>query len=345
MTEVKIQGQQTILSDKSHTGKIRPWREKKIGNQLLAMAYEDVNRRKAARLRECACYLIFRKLVDGMKLQEMNSCRVRLCPMCAWRRSLKIYSHVRRIMDGMETERDYRYIFLTLTVRTCHGVDLQNTIDGMMSAWQRLVRLMPVRRAVKGWYRGLEITHDVNERITQELFEKKKKYYKGMGLTVGDANPNYDLYHPHFHCVLAVNSRYFKTDEYITHEKWVELWRKSMRLDYDPLVDIRRVSGNTAKDVAEAAKYAVKDGDYIVPDDWDLTVETVRLLDRVLENRRLVAYGGKFKEWHKKLNLDDEMDGDLIHVDDEEDADAKEKPEIVTYVWNVGYNQYLRANE
>lgn len=317
-----------------------------MGNHLLSLAYEDVNPRKAARLRECAAWVQFEVQPDASKrLKKANFCRVRLCPMCAWRRSLKIYSHVRRIMDGMETERDYRYIFLTLTVRTCQGADLQNTIDGMMAAWNRLSGYSLVRRAVKGWYRGLEITHDTEPLISRKRYRTNPKYYKSMGLNVGDANPNYDLYHPHFHCVLAVNPSYFTGKEYLSHENWVELWRKSMRLDYDPVADVRRVSGNTAKDVAEVAKYAVKDGDYIVPDDWDLTVETVRLLDRVLENRRLVAYGGKFKEWHKRLNLDDEMDGDLIHVEDEEEADAKEKPEIVTYVWNVGYNQYLRANE
>ena len=36
-----------------------------------------------------------------------------------------------------------------------------------------------------------------------------------------------------------------------------------------------------------------------------------------LQNRHLVAFGGKFKEIHKKLNLDDSIDGDLIHTDNE----------------------------
>jgi plasmid rolling circle replication initiator protein Rep len=151
---------------------------------------------------------------------------------------------------------------------------------------------------------------------------------------------SYDTYHPHFHCILAVNKTYFKNEEYIQKSDWTSFWRKAMRLDYDPVVDVRRVKGNTAKAVAEVSKYAVKDSDYIIPDDWQLTVDTVKLLDSVLSNRRLVAYGGKFKDWHRKLNLDDEVDGDLVHIDGDVSVDPEVK-ELITYVWHTGYNQYF----
>ena len=32
-----------ILTDKSATGRERPWRKKKMANQLLALAYDKVN--------------------------------------------------------------------------------------------------------------------------------------------------------------------------------------------------------------------------------------------------------------------------------------------------------------
>src|SRR5699024_484891 len=44
-------------------------------------------------------------------------------------------------------------------------------------------------------------------------------------------------------------------------------------------------------------------------------------LEKGLHRNRLISYGGLLKEIHKKLNLDDSEDGDLIHTDDKEKAD------------------------
>ncbi len=307
-----------ILTDKSAKGKERPWREKKMANTLLALAYDDVNEKKAARLRDCGNYLSFAIHEDGTKkLKHMDSCRVRLCPMCAWRRSLKVHAHTVQILDAMQEQ--YAFIFLTLTVRNCLAEDLSGTIDTMMTAWRRLTERKAFKTAVKGWYRGLEVTHNV---------DIKDEYY--------------DTYHPHFHALLCVNKSYFKSRDYLSQEAWTSLWRESARLSYDPMVDVRKVRGSTSQAVAEAAKYTVKDGDYILPDDWDLTVDTVRVLDAALDNRRLVAYGGLMKELHKQLNLDDEVDGDLIHVGDDDGSDAPETSKTVDFFWHTGYSQYVR---
>ena len=47
-------GNLVFLDDRSATGRVRPWREKKIANELLAIAYDSVNPDKAARLRGVA---------------------------------------------------------------------------------------------------------------------------------------------------------------------------------------------------------------------------------------------------------------------------------------------------
>lgn len=86
-------------------------------------------------------------------------------------------------------------------------------------------------------------------------------------------------------------------------------------------VDVRKVKAKAEKGkdsndiigaVCETTKYTVKNEDYILPNNWQLTLESVATLDKALANRRLVAFGGVMKEWHKKLNLDDEIDGKLI---------------------------------
>ena len=288
-----------------------------MANTLLALAYDEINERKAERLRDCANFLTFTLKTDGSKkLRTMNSCRVRLCPLCAWRRSLKVHAHTVQILDAMDGE--YAFIFLTLTVRNCEADELSETIDEMMAAWQRLTQRKDVKKVLKGWYRGLEVTHNVDHK-----------------------SENYNTYHPHFHTLLCVNKSYFKSRDYLSKDAWMKLWMESARLDYEPIIDVRKVSGTTSQAVAEAAKYTVKDGDYILPEDWELTVDTVRVLDAALDNRRLVAYGGLMKELHKKLNLDDEVDGDLIHVGDD-DSEAAETEQTVDFFWHTGYQQYVK---
>ena len=206
---------QDVLLDKSATGKARPWKEKKAANCWLAGAYEVVGAQapehqvKDYNLRECASLLEFSTGENGVKkLHKANFCRLRLCPISSWRRSLKIYSHTSRIMAGMKSERVYAYLFLTLTVRNCSSDQLSTEISNMMSSWNRFMGYKAIKDVVRGWYRGLEITQNIDQ-----------------------SSPFSVTFHPHFHCILAVPVRYFKNAGYLSHEKWTSLWKKAARLD------------------------------------------------------------------------------------------------------------------
>ena len=200
-----------------------------------------------------------------------------------------------------------------------------------------------VKDVVKGAYRGLEITYDKNPIITSKMYQKKKDYYQKLGLKVGDKNPNFDMYHPHFHVLIVADKSYFKSRKYLKHEEWQELWAKAMKLDYMPQVNVKKVKGNTAEAVAEVAKYSAKDSDYVIEKDLDLSMNVVETLDYALQGRRLVSFSGIMKEWHKKLNLDDAEDGDLVHIDSEKDEELEGEMTLETYAWNVGYMNYVRV--
>lgn len=338
-----------FLVDCSPGGRPRPWSEKKVANELLALAYDKIDPKKAERLRACASWLTFSIGDGGDKvLKKANFCRVRLCPMCQWRRSLKTYAQMRAIIDYLEKDYAYNYIFLTLTVRSCEPEEIQSVLNTMMQAWNRFVGYKPFKMAVKGWFRSLEIVHDVNEIITREMWygdparhvKGRSRYFKKLGLKIGDMNPNFDLMHPHFHVLLAVNKSYFKdVRAYLTHDEWVKLWERALKVDYVPVVDVRKIKGEAVDAVAEASKYTVKDSDYIVPTDWDLTTKTVEILDKALDKRRFLAFGGVMKEAHQKLHLDDVEDGDLLHVDGE--TVAEDTKNTITYAWSSGYRQYI----
>lgn len=322
------------LSDVGRNGRERPWRRYKLANEMLAIAYDDINQSKADRLRACGKVLAYDQDVETGKkvLAGADSCRVRLCPLCSWRRSLKNYYNTMKIVRWLQANESrpevgkYSYIFITLTVKNCIGDDLSATIDDLFTAVKRLYQRKEVKKAWRGMVRNLEITHNINPD-----------------------SKDYNTYHPHFHMIAAVRPSYFTSRDYISQKRLTELWRDALRVDYDPIVDIRRVRGSAgtpddydaASAVAECSKYAAKSSDYIIPEDWDLTVDTVRLLDSVLDRRRLIMYSGIFREVKAKLQLDDCEDGDLVHVGDEK-QDIGQNTVRVYYWWYSGYRQYYK---
>lgn len=307
-----------VLCDKAPNGKERPWREKKVKNMKLAEAYDCFNESKASRLRDCAKYIQFRRYLDGtMRLHTMNSCRVRLCPICAWRRSLKTFYNNLKIVRFLAEKKNFKYIFVTLTVRNCRAHELKQTIDNMSLAMNRFNKRPEILAAFKGTCRCLEITHNVDK-----------------------SSPNYDTYHPHYHMICCVNPSYFKSSAYLSQAKLTELWQSCIAADYKPIVHIESFHGSLEKAVAESSKYSTKDVEYIMPDDWDFTVNTVKLLDEVLRNRRLINYTGCMKDARAFLRLQDEETGSLVDVGESEPS-KEEAFNIVSFYFYNGYRQYL----
>ena len=324
------------LIDINSNEKVTDWQGKKLRTIELAESYRRLGeefKSKQYRVRECGTFLEFKKFINdnSMKLNQANFCKVRLCPMCSWRRSLKIYGQVSKIMDEVLKNEDLEFIFLTLTTRNCEGQDLSDTIDNIFKAFNKMTKRVKYKKAIKGYFRALEVTHNLN--IMSDWF---------------------DTYHPHLHVILVVNKNYFKkSDLYISQEEWSNLWKKSLKVDYTPIVDVRRFKDRNGKgiekSIAETAKYTVKSDDYIIREDMTneiietMTDDAVYILDKALAHRRLTAFGGILKEYHKKLNLDDAENGDLVSTDNE---DLREDLEFIIerYSWNIGYNQYYKVD-
>lgn len=299
------------------------WDYKKNRSLLVADSFKRLGfDNKFYRMRDCGTYLEFRRYKSGdFKLNTANFCKQRLCPMCSWRRSLKIFSQVSIIMEELK-KTDYRFIFLTLTQKNCEGRDLKEYIDNMYKAWKKLFSRKKFKLSFIGWFRALEVTHNIDPD-----------------------SKSYNTFHPHFHVVLVVNKSYFNDKRiYISQEEMIQLWRKSLKVDYDPNVDIRVFDKrkNIKKSVAEVAKYTVKDTDIIIPDNLELTDYSVMILDEALANRRLVAFGGVFKTIHKAMNLDDYETGDLINTDSDNCCNDEMDYIIEKYSWHIGYKQFRR---
>lgn len=314
------------------------WRRERMKSNGLVRYYQMAGYEKyAERAENCATWLTFRVQGDKRELQSANFCKLRLCPMCIARGALVRGKLLSRVMDAVQIEHKCQYVFVTLTVQNVTGDKLGDSISQLCQGWRRLMNQKPILRAVKGWFRAIEITRNSKPR---------SKWY--------------GTYHPHIHAIFAVDDEYFKPKSplYLSHDDVMARWRQAMRLDYDPTVNIKATYGKEKKGrkkgnlgdneasrgaVLEAAKYATKDSDYI-SDKLSDAEATQIVIDytKALHHRRLTAFGGWFKEVAQRLQADDLDNVDLVQADDfiirEDLAEYIEE-----YGWHFGAGDYVLA--
>ncbi len=323
--EVRIPAEE-VLVDKRFS-----WRERKEKTMLLYELYEKAGYPDyAARTRDCATFLQFNVYQSGeRRLKTANFCKLRLCPMCIGRRARRSAWKLSQVLNMAEAEHGAKFLFLTLTMKNVPGEQLGDALGQLTQAWERFRKQKQMERSVKGWFRAVEITRNGKQ------------------------------YHPHLHAILAVEADYFsresrKSGKYLNQSDLVERWQKALRVDYKPSVRIQTTKGKAGTGEAvrsaggaaavEAAKYAVKDEDYIDPKLSE--GEAVRILTdytNALHRRRLMAFGGWLKEAARALDAEDLDDGDLIHTDD--DAIRGDLIEMIdSYNWRFGSGDFILSN-
>lgn len=313
MSKKEFQGQ--ILKDLNSKGKDRNWRGRKILSLKLANIFEILgyNAKMIDRVASCGSFLSFIRDSDGtLRLYQAFFCKNKLCPMCNWRRAMKYSYQTSRIVDvAMQREPKGRFLFLTLTVKNIPGDELKNTLTKMSEGFNRLFKYKRVQKNLLGYLRSVEVTYNEQEKN----------------------------YHPHIHVLLFVRPNYFngRGDNYISQVEWGELWAKSLKSDYVPMVDIRAVkpTGKGLKGaILETAKYPTKP--------MDLNLNHAHVVDDLykgLHRKRQLGYGGIFKIIKKELAMDDVEDGDLVHTTESQD-DLSNGTKIIA-IWNVLRQNYF----
>ncbi|MEM0173246.1 MAG: protein rep [Sulfolobaceae archaeon] len=269
------------------------------------LGYED----RSLKVFCCGEYLEFKLTNESGKLHAANFCKDRLCPMCNWRRSLKLSHQVSKVVDVLQ-ESGYSFLFLTLTIKNCAAIDLADTVDKLNAGWRYLYHNNAVfKKQVHGTFRAYEITRNVYD----------------------------NSFHPHIHVILAVRSSYFNGSNYISQKKWVEMWQEALSIDYKPVVDIRAVQSSSrglTGAVAEVAKYSVKGSDYL-SQSIEKSADTVSHLLEAISFRRLCSFTGVFAKVRKQLKLDSIENGDLVNTDTELNSEVAYQ--IVRYRWKFGF--------
>lgn len=251
------------------------------------------------RLHECAERLWFADRADQetgeevLKLAKAEFCRIRHCPICQSRLSMRWVAKFHQIMpELLEKHEKTQFILLTLTVPNCEVTELRATIQKMNEGWRRMSNRAFFKKKILGFIRATEVTR----------------------------NPINNTAHPHFHVLLHVKDSYFNGRNLITHAKWLEYWQDAMRDPSIKIVDVRKVRESSKKTheenllsgALEVVKYATKHD--------NITAHTEFFLEYAIQVDRLrfMATGGTLKELMADIDRDD-----LVHIDDQETADYK----------------------
>lgn len=304
------------------------WRTKKEKSLAVAPHITDCSETRKTVIESCGSRLEFAIDAAGLlKLIRAVLCHHPLCPVCKGRRSMKTFHELKEICTVARRQHpNYQFAMLTLTVPNVAGEDLPATITHLMQSHKRLFERAQVKKAVVGWFRSLEVSYS----------EKR-----------GD-------YHPHFHCLLMFKGGYFKGRDYITRDRWLELWQQAARQPEITQVDIRKVTAKKKTPAvdqnadleaaaAEVGKYATKDGDYVqlAPDGaYSAAGAVISTLCRAFKHRRLIAYGGAFKTIRSELHLD-EVENDLVNIDPNENDDGFIPVGLRMFLWMNTYRDYV----
>lgn len=311
------------LKDIDSRGRERPWRLHKLNNEKLYSIVKSAkppiyNNSQLFNIRECANTLFFKEVENRLKLTSGFFCQIRLCPLCTWRRSLKLFSQISKIISWINNKNNVKYLFVTLTIKNCVDTELKNTLNKLNAGFKKLVG-------------------NGGKRNTTVLSENLVGYLKVIEIT---HNSKDNTYHPHIHCILSVQPSYFKGKNYLSKQKFSILWGECLNVDYNPSIDIRAIKDNSPKAIAEIAKYPVKLTPVL---NLDNAEDVIRVMKNTMQNRRLITFGGLFKEAKQALKLVDiETDTNLVNVDEDTNEDIASS-ETIKYTWCAGY--YFRVME
>ena len=325
-----IEGTGEVMQDISSSGRVRPWAQYKKDNAKILELYKIAREldtiimsdSRMVQMNDCASTLLFDIKDNGKRrLKTANFCRVRLCPVCSWRKSLKLYSQVSEITNTILDEQpNTRFLFLTLTVKNVPADKLKAELDRLNAGWRLLV------------------TKNVKFAPAKKLKSSLLGYMKATEITY---NSGQDTYHPHIHAILVMSGDYFTSGHYMTKSEWSKVWQKAIKVDYHTSIDIQAID-STDKAVAEVAKYPVKASKLVMLSrklGKESASNILAVLHNAMFNKRLVTFGGIMAETKRKLKLDDIDKGDLTHIETDNEKDFNVVARIL-FKYRVGQGVY-----
>lgn len=304
-----------MTQDKNLKLQLDKFKQNKEYSILLANSYNRLGKEnKFLNTYHCGDFLEFTQYIKSgqVRLTGANFCKDRLCPQCAKRRSLKVFSQLSLVLQELKKYK-YQYLFCTLTLKNCNLDGLDITLDNISIAFKKFRE--------SSFFRG-----------------KNKQFlgcFKSVEITRNHSN---GTLHPHLHLLIAVDKYYFSNFNtyYVKSIDISDCWRDCLGVNYNPSCTLNAVK--KIKNVTcEVAKYITKGSDFLFKDDEKLTDTLVDTFSNALYNKRFISYVGCFYNARKKLKLKD--DDNLINFDAINNCDELEYI-VKRYRWNIGLSNY-----
>src|SRR5699024_11152490 len=164
----------SVLIDKTKSGKIRPWREKKMANVDYFELLHILEFKKAERVKDCAEVLEYNVSYEtGEKtLYRAWFCKSRLSPMCNWRSAMKHCIHSQKVVaEVTKPKPTVRWHFLTLTVRNVYdGTELNKSLSDMSKGFNRMMKYKKINKNLVGFMRATEVTvNNIDNSYNQQI--------------------------------------------------------------------------------------------------------------------------------------------------------------------------------
>ena len=272
----------------------KPWTVHRRESQQIEEHYRGSHfERYGERIHECSQLLDFRLVPDSnegvykLKLSSTRLCKVRTCQTCTWRRSLMYKARAYKSLPKFISDHpNTRYAFLTLTCKNCEITELRKTITHLNKSFVRLTKRKDWPGI--GWIKTVEVTRGRD------------------GVSV----------HPHLHVLCALEPSYYSR-HYLSKKKWVNLWKRSLQVDYSPILDVQAIKPKDSplSLLAEIIKYQVKPNDCVLsPKEWFLEYT------KQIHGTKAFSLGGLFKDYFREMEKD-ETDDELIGNDGENEVD------------------------
>lgn len=260
----------------------RKWQYKKeqalkMADKMYCAGYE----RRAERMAECSdiVQLQYCHDCDSYQVKRANLCRDKLCPICAWRLSLRRMLSMMTIIDNY-TPRG-QYYLITLTVRNCFPDELSDTMSKMYKVYNRIMQRRTIKPRIYAWVKAVEYTYNASDNTI----------------------------HPHYH--ILMDSDLSVATDIIKH------WTSDKEIDAEPQAqNISICKSNNAinsicdrdsiiKAALEVSKYICKSSDLLA-----MPIQTLKSVAEQLNGKRMTSLGGEWKKIAHRLSIDMDSIGD-----------------------------------
>lgn len=228
----------------------------------IAARLLDIGQDRPAAILTCGTYTLGTECPEcgAFHVYSTSLCRDRLCPVCAWKSSRRLFYRAVAAIQTLESEYSHQYLHCVLTLQHSKRDCLRDLLNVLTRAYGRFRRFSAMK-SVDGSLRSIEITHGEHG------------------------------FHPHVHAILTVP----RTAAHITEDAVRDAWRRALNSEYSPQVDLTEAysadaEGDVFSAVAKACKYALKPGMLPELDDAELR----EFIDAV-RGVRMVSFDGVVK--------------------------------------------------